>query len=157
MKFSAREDIEAPIAHVFARVSDFDWYSRRAMRQGAEVVRVDSGAIVEGSAWDVTFYFRGRERRMNAVLNKLEPPYILNIDLASDGLSVASVVELVALSPGRTRLMVSFDLRAKTLTARLLLQSMKLAKTKLTNRFKARVVEFAEDIEDDYRKAAQTG
>ena len=48
--------------------------------------------------------------------------------------------------------MVSFELKAKTLTARLLLQSLKLAKTKMTKRFKARVLDYAETVEDDYRR-----
>ena len=42
----------------------------------------------------------------------------------------------------------------KSLSARLLLQSLKLAKSNLTRRFKLRVTEFAEDVEDRYRKSA---
>ena len=59
---------------------------------------------------------------------------------------------MIALSATRTRVLVSFDMRAKTLTARLLLQSLKLAKTKVTKRFKARVLDYAENVEDDYRR-----
>ncbi len=35
MKFSTRKDIDAPIDHVFASVSDFQVYERAAMRRGA--------------------------------------------------------------------------------------------------------------------------
>ena len=152
MKFSTREDIEAPIDHVFDRVSDFASFERRALRYGADVVRLDEGPVQEGSSWNIAFQFRGRERRMQSHLASFDPPNGYLVTTMSDGMTITSTVDLVALSRGRTRVAVAVDLRAKTLTARLLLQSMKLAKTKLTKRFKARVLEYAEDLEDDYRR-----
>jgi len=154
MKFSTREDIEAPIDHVFAQVSDFDGFARRALRHGAQVTRVDSDPVAIGATWDMAFKFRGRERKMQAILTQLDPPHQYLLVTASDGLTVDTVVELVALSRGRTRVSVSMDIHAKTLTSRLLLQSIKLAKGRLVKRFKARVLEYAEDIEDAYRKSA---
>ncbi len=154
MKFSTREDIEAPMTHVFAAVSDFAGFERRALRQGADVKRLDDGPVAVGSAWDIAFQFRGRDRRMKATVASLDAPNAYRIETLSDGMTVTTDVELVALSRSRTRVAVAFDLRARSLTARLLLQSMKLVKSKLTKRFKARVLEYAEDIEDDYRKSA---
>ena len=61
---------------------------------------------------------------------------------------------MLALSATRTRVLVSFDMRAKTLTARLLLQSLKLAMAKMNKRFEARVLDYAEKVEDDYRRGA---
>ena len=61
-------------------------------------------------------------------------------------------VELVSLSPKRTRIVVGLELSAKSLSARLLLQSLKLAKSSLTNRFGSRIKSFAQTTEDDYRK-----
>ena len=152
MKFSTREDIEAPAEFVFDRVTDFDAYERRALRQGADVSRRTDGPNGVGSIWDVVFTFRGRERRVAAEITTLDRPTAMVIHSASDGLDVQTEVDLIALSQTRTRVMVSIELKAKTLTARLLLQSMKLAKTKLTKRFKARVLDYAEDIEDRYRR-----
>ena len=43
MKFSTREDIEAPVDHVFAEVSDFAGFERRALRHGADITRLDEG------------------------------------------------------------------------------------------------------------------
>lgn len=154
MKFSTREDIEAPIDHVFAAVSDFAAFERRALRQGAEVTRADDGPVQVGSAWQIAFQFRGRDRRMTATMAQMDPPDGYLVETVSDGLTAATEVQLVALSRSRTRVSVSIDLRAKSLTARLLLQSLKLVKGKMTKRFKARVLEFAEDIEDGYRKNA---
>lgn len=154
MKFSAREDIEAPISFVFAQVSDFAAFERRAMRQGAQVARRSEGAVTQGDVWDIGFQFRGRDRKVAATLTQLDPPNALQIEGASDGLSGITQIDLIALSQTRTRVLVSFDLRAKTLSARLLLQSLKLAKTKMTKRFEGRVLDFSEDIEDRYRRGA---
>ena len=152
MKLSTREDIEAPIAYVFQRVSDFERFERRAMRQGADVSRRAEGLVEIGMIWDIAFEFRGRSRKAQAELTGMETQHAIEIISRSDGLTVVTQVETVALSGTRTRVLVSCDLRAKTLTARLLLQSLKLAKTKLTKRFKARVLDYAESIEDDFRR-----
>lgn len=153
MKFSTRAEIEAPMAHVFAKLSDFSAFERRALRHGVQVTRCADGPVAVGTQWEIVFKLRGRERRMRATLAALDVPEMYRFDAVSDGLNVQSAVELIALSPKRTRLVVSVDLRPRSLTARVLLQSMKLAKTKLNKRFKARVLEYAEDIEDDYRRS----
>lgn len=152
MKFSTQEDIEAPIAYVFDRLSDFDAFEKRAMRQGADVRRLQDGVPQVGTAWDVAFQFRGRTRDMRVQLTQIDPPHAYHFETESDGMTAISDVTLVSLSPSRTRIAVGIDLRARTLTARLLLQSMKLAKAKLSKRFKVRVLDYAEDIEDVYRK-----
>lgn len=152
MKLSTREDIEAPIGYVYKRVSDFAAFERRALRQGVEVSCRSDGTPQVGTKWDIAFSFRGRARKVIAELIKLDAEQAIEIESQSDGLTALTQVDLVALSATRTRVMVAFDMRAKTLTARLLLQSLKIAKTKMTKRFKARVLEYAETVEDDYRR-----
>lgn len=152
MKLSTREDIDVPIDYAFARVSDFDALERRAMRNGVQVSRRDAGEVQIGAIWDIAFDFRGRHREVVAELTKLDPAQAIEVESNSDGLTALTQVELVALSKTRTRVMVGFELRAKTLTARLLLQSLKLAKGKMLARFKARVAELAATVEDDYRR-----
>ncbi len=152
MKLSTREDIEAPISYVYGRISDFAHFERRAMRQGIEVSRRAEGDARVGTIWDIAFAFRGRPRKVQAELTKLDPDQAVEVDSQSDGLTAKTQIELIALSATRTRVLVSFDMRAKTMTARLLLQSLKLAKAKITKRFKARVLDYAENVEDDYRR-----
>lgn len=152
MKFSTREDIEAPIAFVYAQVTGFDAFARLALRQGASVEQKHTGEPGVGAEWHVSFQFRGRQRNMQARITRMDPPDGYEIETIADGMTAVSEVTLVALSPRRTRLAFTIDVRARTLTAKLLLQSMKLAKGKLTKRFKARVLDFAEEIEDRHRK-----
>ena len=155
MKFSAREDIEAPIAQVYARVTDFGAFERQILRRGADVRRIDADRpAAPGSSWDVAFTFRGRDRRVHATVAKIQEPTDVVIDLSASGLDGVTTIALVPLTPQRTRLAVSIELSAKTLTARLLLQSLKLAKSNLSNRCKKRVADFAKDVEDRAPKSA---
>ena len=153
MKFSAREDVEAPAEFVFQQITDFQSYERQALRRGADVRRVDSGDYKVGSAWDVAFTYRGKDRKLRATVEEQTPPSIVRVSSKSDGLEGETVLEVVPLSQNRARIAASIDIKPKTLSARLLIQSLKLAKTNLTNRFKRRVSDFAEDLETRYQSA----
>lgn len=149
MQFSSKEDIDAPIEEVFAAVSDFDAFERSAIRRGVEVQRVDEAApVAPGMAWDAAFDLRGKRRELHLVLSKMAAPEEMEFESESSGLTGVMTIELVALSPQRTRLAMVLNLAPKTLSARLFLQSLKLAKTSLTKRFKLKVAEFAKSIED---------
>lgn len=154
MKFSTREDIEAPLDYVFRQVSDFGAFERQALRRGADVRRLDSGPFVTGSSWDVAFKFRGKDRRMRATVTEMDVPNGCQIDTTAQGIDGETRIDLVPLSAHRTRVAVSIELSAKSLSARLLLQSLKLAKANLSNRFKKRVGDFCQDIEDRFRTGA---
>ncbi len=151
MKFTTKEDIEAPIEHVFKEVSDFHSFERSALRRGADIKRVDTHATAQvGSAWDVSFKYRGKERRLRATLAGLEAPNGFTAEIASKSIDGVTQIDLVALSRSRTRLSVSVELTPKTLAAKLLVKSLALAKGNMNKRFALRVADFAEDIEERY-------
>jgi hypothetical protein len=72
----------------------------------------------------------------------------------AQGLEVDMIVELVALSRGRTRLSVDLDLKPKSISARLLVQSLKLAKANLSKKFHLRIADYARDLEDRVKRTA---
>ena len=155
MKFSSKEDIEAPIGAVFAVLSEFESFERQAIRRGADIQRL--GAIEPphvGMGWQVGFSFRGRQRDLKVSLTEFEPDSRIAVTGEGDGLTGRMELELLALSPGRTRLSVAMTLEPKTLSARLLVQSLKLAKAKLSQKFKQRVAEFAALTEQRLGRAA---
>ena len=155
MKFSAKEDIEAPIDFVFKQITDFTSFERSALRRGAEVQRVDSlDKLGPGMAWDASFKMRGRQRDMNIELMSLDPPNAMVMGSRSPAMGGNMKVDLVALSRGRTRMSVDIGMTPKTLADRLLVQSLKLARSSLNKRFRKHVAKYAEDIEDRFKRQA---
>ena len=154
MKLSTREDIAVPIADVFAHISDFGEFERRAMRRGAEISRIDPPAGPgEGSKWEALFTFRGKERKVKAKVDTLAAPETLTVGSKSGGLDGTFEVRLVALSPSKTRMIVGLELKPTNLSARLLVQSLKLAKGTLTDRFSKAVTDFAKSLEVSHNGA----
>lgn len=157
MKFSSHEDIEAPIEEIFGDVTDFQAFERQALRRGAEVQRVDDLTRPgSGMMWDAAFDLRGKRREITIELIRLDPPNGLLAESRSPGMEGRFEVDLVALSRSRTRLSVTLSLEPKTLSARLLVQSMKLARKSLTRRFRKRVAGFATELENRHKKAGLT-
>ncbi|QFS81592.1 Polyketide cyclase / dehydrase and lipid transport [Roseivivax sp. THAF40] len=148
MEFSHKEDIEAPLERVFQEISDFDQIERSVMRRGIEVSRTDDMAAPgEGMSWRAGFTFRGKAREATIRLSRYEPPTLMVFESRSGGLEARSVVECVALSRTRTRISFDVFLTPKTLSARLIVQSMKLAKGKIDRKFRGRMADAATELE----------
>lgn len=154
MKFSTKEDIEAPIAVAFDMLCDFEMFERSAMRRGAEVQRTDTKAVPGvGMEWNAAFNMRGKRRQVAIEMVTFDKPNEMVLECSSQGLLTLLTVELVPLSKSRTRIMVSTDIKPLNLSARLLVQSLKLAKTSLTKKYKLRVAEFAKTLEERNSRA----
>ena len=148
MKLSTREDIEAPIDAVFDHLSDFPHFERLAVRHGASVRRlVGPDVLGKGAKWEASFRFRGRQREMEIEVVEFERPERLVFLGNSKNLSTVFSIELVSFSPNRTRMNVVLDSKPKTLPTRLMMQSLKVARTKVTKRFKLRIADFARSME----------
>jgi len=153
MKFSTKEDIDAPIDAVFDMLCEFDQFERAAMRRGAEVQRVDRLAEAgPGMQWEAAFDIRGKRRELQVEMDRFDRPTEMKLNTRSQGLTGDMSFDLVALSRSRTRIMVALELKPQNLSARLLVQSLKLAKNSLTKKFKKRVGDYAKDMEDRYHK-----
>lgn len=155
MKFSAKEDIEVPIERLFEMLADVEAFERAALRRGAEVQRTDTlRQPGPGMSWKTRFMFRGRERRVAIEMTRLDPPNGMSFKGSSPALEGTMQVELVALSRKRTRMAITTEIAPKTLAARLMVQSLKLARNNVNRRFHLRIAGFAKDLEDRYRRAA---
>jgi len=152
MDFSTRYDVEAPIEFVWTQASNFTVLERQALRRGADVERKDTLATPGvGAEWDIRFQFRSKDREVNAKITTFDAPNRYTVISTSGSIDGVCVVDLVALSPKRTRLTVTLDLTAKSLGSRLMLQSLKMAKSGLNKRFEDRVASMASEIQDRYR------
>lgn len=149
MKFSTRQDIDAPVEHVFARATDFARFERLVRRRGVKLTRVSDGDVSgQGLCWQARFPYRGRDRKVSAEMRDVVTNERLCMAGASSGMEYEFEVEFVALSPTKSRMVVGLDVRPKSLPARLLIQSLKLGKSGLDSRFAERVRKFADFVQD---------
>ncbi|NCM97477.1 MAG: SRPBCC family protein [Rhodobacterales bacterium] len=154
MKLSTRADIEVPLAQVFEDFANVEAWERAALRRGAEVTRTASlPAPGVGMAWQARFDYRGKPRDLTVTVSAIEAPNRLAFDGTSKSVDGTLTVEFLELGARRTRVKISTEIKPRTLSARLLLQSLKLAKTRIKTRFEARVTKLCADIEDRHRAA----
>jgi len=152
MKFNTREDIEAPIDYVFDQVVNFSKFERSILRRGGDFERLEEGsADGHGAKWRVKFMMRGVQRDVVAQVTEAEKPTVLKVVITSRSADADIYVELVALSPARTRINVTASASAKTIAAKLLLKSAGFAKQKTEGKFKSVVAGFAADVEKRHR------
>ena len=152
MIFSTKEDVEAPIEHVFRMVSDFDGFERSALRRGVEVRRKETLTRPNAEmGWDIGFEFRNRMRRISAELVQYDPPNGLLFFTYGAGVTANGMIDLVALSRARTRISVSLDLKPTSLRGFLTVLSLNFVKSRLTYRLRTRVAKYSDVIENGYR------
>lgn len=155
MKFSTKEDIEAPIDVVFEMLCDFEVFERAAMRRGAEVQRLETNKEPGiGMTWHASFDLRGKRRELDLEIVEFDQPNDMALESTSPGMLSRTSFELMALSRNQTRVVVNLELKPLTLSARLLVQSLKLAKASLSKRFGKRVAEYARSMEERYVREA---
>jgi uncharacterized membrane-anchored protein len=154
MKFNTKQDVEAPVAFVFAYLTDFDFWERSAMRRGAQVQRHDNadGSGV-GMSWAATFPFRGKARNVTVTVLQLAGPNKLKIGFQSPAIEGFVNADLVEMSAKRTRMHITLEFTPRNLTARLFVQSMRLARARLNRKYAMRVTQLTTDLEQAFQQA----
>ena len=152
MKFVAVEDIAAPIDTVWARVSDIDRFESRLGGRVSDLSRSPEGPAVPGTRWTGRAEVMGKSRKVEVTLAQMTVPTLLVATAGTEGMAVTLTAALEALGPSRTRLTVTTEAAARSLAARLMLQSVKLARQSLAKRYKSRVADFASMVEAQRRR-----
>ncbi len=153
MQFSSVQDVNAPLDFVFQQLSDFESYESYGLRTGADVERQD--ALTEkgkGMMWNVTGEMRGKRRNLNIELTEYRPDNLLKFFVKSSGIEATATMESMALTRKQSRIKVTTVLKPKTISARLILQSAKLARSSLNRKFNHRFWTYASHIENNYNK-----
>ena len=151
MKFSAQEEVAVPAGNLFDMLCDFESLEDAAHRRGVDVVRTDAtDGRLTGTAWQADVRLQGKPLRVDIVLLNLQRPEQIELGMTGPGLEGGLTVALTGLAPQCTRLTVSAELRPHTLTARLLVKSLKFTQTTLDRKFEARVAEYLQRLESRY-------
>ncbi|MEM9794896.1 MAG: SRPBCC family protein [Pseudomonadota bacterium] len=150
MKFVATEEIAAPIDHVWRRVSDLEVFEDRFRKRVRGLSRDPAGPIHVDTVWSGKATIMGKVRAVEVRLCEFNAPASLETVAGTEGMVVTIRADLEALGADRTRLIVTSEARARSLAARLLLQSVRLGRKGVAHRYKERIAQFSEAIESSY-------
>ncbi len=154
MKLAAKSDVEAPAPFVFAQLADFEGWERAAMRRGAEVIRTDNlRSSASGMTWDTMFNYRGKDRRATIRLDALSPTTHLALSGKAAPVDGVLTIDILDLGAKRTRIEVRLEVKPKTIAARIFVQSLRLARSRVERSFAQRVDQLAVELEDRFRRS----
>lgn len=153
MKFKVSEDVDAPQAMVWARFTDFSGFEQDIRGRGATVTRVGNWQeAAEGVEWRGEVTVRGKARPVSSKVTRLVPQELCVIESRVGGMDCYYEMSFVPLSAEVTRVALVLDLSADTLTARLLLQTLKLARGKVLQRLQGLIARQGNAVEAAYRR-----
>ena len=156
MKLTTRCDVQAPLDFTYRCLVDFGAWEQAARRRNVEVERPAGLPLTGvGASWRVRFAFRGKTRRATIRVADLTPDQKAAFALDSPALEGEVDVDLQRLSPRHTRLRLIITLKPKTLAARLLLNTARLAKGRITGKLDQRMDQLGADIEARYTRSQQ--
>lgn len=147
MRIALKQDVALPADATFAGATDFARLERAAARRGVRVTRTDGLATPgPGMSWNLAFRLRGRDRLVHTTLTGIGPPRRAVFAGRSDHLDVGLVISVIALSRDRSRLVVEIDIRPRTLRARVMVQSARMARSRVEARLSAQMRKFADSL-----------
>ncbi|WJY22200.1 SRPBCC family protein [Fontisubflavum oceani] len=156
MKFKVAEDVDAPIGFVFERMTDFSQFEADVKRRGADLRRVGNWTrIAEGVQWRGAVQVRGKKRKIEAELAELVPDESAKVDITVGGMEAVYQMAFIALSPDVTRVATELDLKPRTLTARLIIQTLKLARGRVVRRMTRNLMRQGNQTAAAWRQAAR--
>ena len=153
MKLTAKTDLEAPVEFLHAYLCDNATWEREAIRRGIEVERpADMPLSGVGAGWRIKVPFRGRVRKVLLRVDEIVQDQTIAYSFEGQALVGTTVMEMKALSARRSRLKVTIDAKPKTLAARLFLNTLRLARRKVEERFEKRVGKLGARVEERYAR-----
>jgi hypothetical protein len=154
MKFKVSEDVDAPADITFARFTDFSGIEAEVKGRGTELARIGNWQqATVGCGWRGSAKIRGRVRPVTSEISAIDEEKRCEIRTTIGGMEALYEMTFLTLRPDMTRVQVTLDLSANTLSARLALQTLKLARGRVMQRLQGLLARQGNLAEDDYRRA----
>jgi len=150
MQFSATLDLKLAQDDLFKRLSDFEYFEKLAQEKGLnlECTAGNSGSPAVGMSWHANFRLAGKDRQISTTLVEMASPDKMQFEFSSPNINGRSTVTLDPLSQTQTRMSVDIELEPQKLSARLFVQSLKLARAQANKRFQERISRLASYLEN---------
>ena len=151
MEFFAEHDIRAPLDFVYTQITDFAALETYIMSAGAFVERTDElDGFGPGLSWRIEGNLRGKQRVIDIELKDVVEKEHLHYELRSKDLTTQMIVEVLSLDRTTTRLSCRIQPEAHSISARLILQSARLAQKTLEKRLTKRLNNYGNSLEERY-------
>lgn len=148
MKFVNHTEVRRSAEAVFTYISKLDALEERARAGGVKVMRLSGdGALTPGTEWEVEGRFAGADRKVEIRLERVKVPSSLIFKNKTGGTEVDFEVQVLPQAANRTRLRTITDMKARSLSARLILQSMRLIRPRINGRIDSALGKLAKRIE----------
>jgi len=140
MKFDYKTTINVPVEFAYARLTDFDKFEKDGFGNISEFKPVgDIAAPDIGAKWKVRSEFQGRQRSFSLQLRQLLPNESVVLGNGTDKFDVEASFGLSKIDDGNTGFVFEINSSAKTITGRLIMQTMQLARSRIEKKL---VVDF---------------
>ena len=154
MKLTAKTDLDAPIGFVFECLSDHPTWEREAAERGIDVERpADMPMSGLGAGWLIRLPFRGKVVKILLRMTGMARDQNLGFDYQSNSGEGDLGLSVMSLSPRRTRLHLTIDIRPRTLAARLFLNTLRLGRGRVQSRLDMRVQQMGMQIQNRYARS----
>lgn len=154
LTLTVRNEISLPIRAAQAQLTNVNFYQHRAAEAGIVVLPVGpADTPLEQQIWQVDGLIRGRNRSFTLEVAEHRAPVLLSLLARQESMEVRSDLQLFEAGPRLTRATFSLSLRPKSFAAKLLVQSLRLSRPRLTRRLNKRFGQFCRQTARDWRRS----
>ena len=146
LRLQAEQVVRAPRDAVWAALTDVARFEAAARARDPGLARRPPGPVREGTRWSGTFGVAGRPRRVEAVLERMDPESGLRLSADADGMAV-TLQAVPSDAPAGVRLAVATEARATTFGGRLALKAAELGRDRMQRTLEERLAAFARRVE----------
>jgi hypothetical protein len=155
MELSYQRIINVPPGYAFARATDFDRFEAEGFGNLAPFEpRNEIRAPEIGARWRTAAEFQGRPRRFSLELIKMEGPRLLVLGNKTEKYDVEARMIFDEAENGATAFDFKLDAKARSITAKLILQTIQLAKGRIAKTMQADFDKMALRMEAAYQADA---
>ncbi|MEO1001020.1 MAG: hypothetical protein AAFW69_10545 [Pseudomonadota bacterium] len=154
MELSLTREIAVPEGWLRARVEGIDAHLPAAAARGWEIARVAGTSVAPGSSWTASGRIRGRRVRGRVEITGADAEG-WRFRGGGEGFALTGRIGTEALGPRKTRLTLEVALRPETLTARMMMPSLRLFRPRIARRIEAALRRLARRLRRDWRAEAE--
>lgn len=151
MQFMETQTINAPRDFVFGRLVDaneiIDHLPSRVSLRNAQQLQ----QFIKGSLWVAKIQRGGRVFTINNIIVESQAPARLNVSSESNRLMVQTTISLIEIDPETTEIRFKLELAPKGLLGRILMQTIRSSRTRISRNFSDGLGRLARYFENQYR------